>query len=176
MGINQIHPFERAGLGHAPFRSAGYAQAIFKPHPDAPARAGTSCDYCGTAIMDVFFVRSADGRKFKVGSDCIRKVFRDFDATIPADFREEFLRVEREKREVKRVAAHERLMARVARVSEILDAHPWLFTSKPHPNAYYASQGKTLRDYYEFMLKNGGATGRTDVCRAVEKEDARAAG
>lgn len=68
-----IHIFERAGLGKAPFRCVGSYESIYKPHPDAPARPGTSCDYCGTGIMSVFEIRGADGLTFKVGCECVRK-------------------------------------------------------------------------------------------------------
>jgi hypothetical protein len=58
-----VHPFERAGLGKAPFRYlSSYRDNL------------TCCDYCGTAIVNVFIVGSADGQRFKVGCECIRKV------------------------------------------------------------------------------------------------------
>lgn len=78
-----IHPFEAAGLGKAPFRFVG-----LQTDDDRAAvqteRAGagltyttnycTSCDYCSQAIHNAFQVRSSDGKQFKVGCDCIRKV------------------------------------------------------------------------------------------------------
>jgi hypothetical protein len=68
-----MHVFERAGLGKAPFRFAGFFEKKFQAHPGAPIQAGGSCDYCGTAIMGCYQVVSSDGRKFKVGCDCIEK-------------------------------------------------------------------------------------------------------
>jgi hypothetical protein len=170
MSISQIHPFERAGFGHAPYRCTGHTRAVYRAAPDAPAQPGTSCDYCGIGIMDVYFVASANGVAFKVGSDCIRKVLRGFDKTIPPDFRAAFLEVEREKREVKRQAAHARIVAAVERARETLDAVPALFANQPHPYEYHAKQGKTLRDYYEWILAHGGDHGKQDVCRKVKEE------
>jgi len=69
---NQEHPFQRAKLGLAPFRVAGYELCLFQIPGHAP-RAGSSCDYCGTAIANVFWIKSSDGKKFKVGCDCVAK-------------------------------------------------------------------------------------------------------
>jgi hypothetical protein len=68
-----LHVFERAGLGKAPFRFIGAQEVFFQATPDAPRQCGGSCDFCGTGIVTFCFIRSADGREFKVGSDCLRK-------------------------------------------------------------------------------------------------------
>lgn len=72
-----IHRFERAGLGKAPFRVKGYGREVYQAipgDPSCPLQPGTSCDYCGTGIMDVAYVESSDGKRFKVGCDCVVKV------------------------------------------------------------------------------------------------------
>lgn len=68
-----MHVFERAGLGKAPFRFVGYSERKYQACPDAPVQPGASCDYCGTGIMGCYEVRSADGKRFVVGCDCIEK-------------------------------------------------------------------------------------------------------
>jgi hypothetical protein len=68
-----VHPFERSGLGKAPFHVSGFEVKTYQAHPDAPIQPGSSCDYCGTGIMNVCWIKGADGRKFKVGIDCVRK-------------------------------------------------------------------------------------------------------
>lgn len=169
MALSQIHPFERAGFGHAPYKCTGHERRVYRAAPDAPAQPGSSCDYCGTAIVDVFWVKSADGVAFKVGSDCIAKTLRGFDKTIPPDFRAEFLAMEREKREEKREAARARVAAAVEHARETLASVPALFTTQPHPYEYHAKQGKTLRDYYEWILAHGGDHGKRDVCKKVKE-------
>jgi len=72
--IATIHPFEAAGLGLAPFRVVGGTQLLFQAAPGEPVRAGGSCDFCSTCIRNAYIVRGADGRTFKVGSECVRKV------------------------------------------------------------------------------------------------------
>jgi hypothetical protein len=68
------HRFEAAGLGKAPFTYEGFQVSKWQACPGAPVQAGSSCDYCGQSIMLVFAIRSADGRRFKVGCDCVAKV------------------------------------------------------------------------------------------------------
>ncbi len=68
-----VHPFERAGLGLAPFRCVGYTKAVFQAFPGAPIQAGSSCDYCATSIMHTYQIVSVDNRTFKVGCDCVLK-------------------------------------------------------------------------------------------------------
>jgi len=85
------HPFEKAGLGQAPFYAVAVRETLFKPHPDAPARAGGTCDYCGRPIMYTAIVQSADGHEFGVGLDCVRKVWAD--PHVPAQYRQEIDRL-----------------------------------------------------------------------------------
>lgn len=74
--LDGVHLFERKGLGKAPFTVIGYGVFTYQAIPgakDCPIQPGTNCDYCGTAIMYAAKVRSADGKEFKVGLDCVKK-------------------------------------------------------------------------------------------------------
>lgn len=71
--MTALHCFEKANLGTYPFRCVGVTYQTFRAAPDAPLQPGACCDYCGTGIMYVYAVVGADGRKFKVGSDCIAR-------------------------------------------------------------------------------------------------------
>lgn len=57
----KLHPFERAGLGLAPFRAT---------HCTAGE---ATCAYCGHGLKYLFHVESGDGKKFIVGSDCVER-------------------------------------------------------------------------------------------------------
>lgn len=71
---NWIHPFEIAGLGKGPFRCVGLTVMKYQACRDAPVQPGSSCDFCGTGIMNVFFIQGVDnGPQFKVGIDCVHK-------------------------------------------------------------------------------------------------------
>ncbi len=67
------HVFERAGLGKAPFRYVGMTESKYQACHGAPVQPGSSCDYCGQGIMYVCEILSADGRRFKVGCDCVAR-------------------------------------------------------------------------------------------------------
>jgi hypothetical protein len=68
------HAFEKAGLGLAPFRYAGMEEKVYVAFPGAPAQPAGTCDYCGNGIKYCCHVKSADGKEFIVGTDCIEKV------------------------------------------------------------------------------------------------------
>ena len=68
-----LHVFERAGLGKYPFRWLGARETVWQAYPGAPKQAGTTCDYCGQGIMTACDLQSADGKRFKVGCDCVMR-------------------------------------------------------------------------------------------------------
>lgn len=111
----KVHPFEAAGLGTAPFRFVRFEKSVFRATPDAPAQCGTSCDYCATGIMNVFWCRSAEGREFKVGCDCVFKTCWK-DDTLRQEVRKAQRDVQRATQTAKREAR--RAEIRAARVAE----------------------------------------------------------
>lgn len=85
----EIHPFERNGLGIAPFRFAGFEEKVLV-HPGANGYvqpAGT-CDYCGQGIRYCCHIASSDGKRFIVGQDCVRKLNREDNRMLNALERE----------------------------------------------------------------------------------------
>lgn len=156
-----IHPFEKAGLGKAPFRYVGIeAQEI--SHGErvigsvggcaVTTKPGGTCAYCGQYIVNMFVVESADGQRFHVGCDCIRKVDCDLSAKVDKDVKKM-----KKAREVNRIKeARENLP----------QAHG--LRNQPHPNPYQASQGKSLWHYAEWLFKNGGTAGKLRAARMVE--------
>jgi hypothetical protein len=75
-----MHPFEKSGLGTAPFRCVGVQENVYVV--GGHAQAGGSCDYCGTGIRWEFLIRSADNRTFKVGCDCVEKTYREYGVEV----------------------------------------------------------------------------------------------
>ena len=74
-----MHRFERANLGTAPFRVVACEE---KRGPidmgggltvGAPGQPMGCCDYCGTGIVECFTIEGADGRRFEVGNVCVYK-------------------------------------------------------------------------------------------------------
>lgn len=129
---NELHPFERAKLGTAPFRVVAYEYmrgpmkriengvAVTYGSPGQPM--GT-CDYCGACLVHVFFVRSADDKVFRVGSDCVHK-------TSGTKLRQECAKLVREHRAQKRRESYRERQAQWAlEAKEKADAwraeNPW---------------------------------------------------
>jgi len=137
-----VHKFEAAGLGKAPFRFTGQVE---EQH-------GSSCDYCGTALRYEFWVESADGRKFKVGCDCIRKTGDQglIKCLSTAAWQIEEIKRERAQEAKERKVAEQKatLQAQIRAISETL-------ASQPHPYPHPDHPGTTLLDYVNLCLANG---------------------
>lgn len=142
---DKIHKFELAGLGKAPFRFVRAGELVFQPYPGAPYRAGGSCDYCGTAIRNAFYIQSSDGKEFKVGCECVNKTG---DSGLI-----------KQAKKAKRVRDRELRIKRALKKTQAFQN--WLEENKkdlakiPHPNDYFSVQGKTLVDYFEYIRPGG---------------------
>ena len=132
-------------LGPAPYRYTGVTENVFSiPGCSEATKPGGSCDHCGTGITYEFHFIAANGRKFKVGSSCVEKSGDvELKRVIAQDVREHNRKV-RDARQAKKAASN------AAIVAVEWPAVRETFATQPHPNAYYASQGKTLADYLEF--------------------------
>lgn len=92
------HPFNH--LGQAPFRVVGFREIVIK-HGDGSTQAGGTCEHCGTGIRYASIIQDANGREFKVGSECVKKT-GDAKLVKEVIFRKHAL--DRQKREEKREA------------------------------------------------------------------------
>jgi hypothetical protein len=155
----QLHPFEAAGLGAAPFRLVAVEDM---------GRVARGCSYCGTGIRYVCTLRDRNGKTFIVGTDCVQKRCIKVDSSLAVDVRRAHDAILLTQREAKRRIRMERENARIRAAREQLAADPFLFTAEPHPHEYFAKQGLTLRDYFEWVFKSGGITGRLAACRTIE--------
>ena len=96
-----LHPFEKAGLGVAPFRCIGVRENVYLVG-DGSSKAGGSCDYCGTGIRWEYLINSTAGKMFKVGCDCVAKT-----GSIVRGFKEERTKLRRAITESRTKAARE---------------------------------------------------------------------
>lgn len=158
--VRELHPFERAGLGTAPFRCTGSGREVYVACQGAPVQPGAACDYCGAGIFEVYRIRSADGREFKVGSTCVG---RTGDAKLI-----KVVKAETRKRQTE--LRHAREAKRVDEAREFLtrDDVRAALSAKPHANEWRAKQGATLLDWAEWMMENAGTAGQLRVLRAVK--------
>lgn len=151
-----VHPFEEAGFGRAPYRFDGVTRNWFVACPGDPGKPGGSCDFCGAGIAYEYWVKSADGRRFKVGCDCIAKLARKDNIAFAGDTlaRDADIARRRLDRERKAQRDHEKRMAD----RQAFDAwytRPRLAAACAlrHP----AIKGLTLAHYIHWMLSNGYA-------------------
>src|SRR5437016_3798139 len=66
-----IYKFEKAGLVKAPFKVIGVYDEGQRNYDQAQYH--SSCNYCYAQIRYIFEIESSDGKKFIVGSDCVKK-------------------------------------------------------------------------------------------------------
>lgn len=156
------HPFEKAGLGRAPFKFFRFEVKIHSI-PSGPSKPGSSCDYCATSIKNVYWIRSADDKEFKVGCECVKKTTdkkSSLHRTVDAHARKIQTRARKECEAVRIESAKTALTQDTVRAE---------LTSQPHPKSWLADKGLTKLDWAEWMLKNAGNRGRLEVAKVVEK-------
>lgn len=179
-----MHPFEEAGLGLAPFRCVGVERRVGPiKYPDgtevgAPGQPMGSCAYCGTGIADCYMIKSADGKRFVVGCDCVLKVERKDNVKsatteLERDVIRERRRLERDRRAAKRNAEWERDMIRVRAGIAILEGNAGVreqLTAQPSPNTDRANRlGETRLDWAKWMMHNAGMVSRLAIARELEQ-------
>lgn len=157
-----IHKFEAAGLGKAPFRFVSVETKLYVPFPGAVPRAGSSCDYCSTAIAECCWIVSADGKRFKVGNECVKKTG---DKGLVSETKKA---VNKKRAEAKKVKD----LARIAKAKSLFansEAIQRAFTGKSHPSSHLAKQGKTFYDYAVWIFENAGIKGQLQICYLIEQ-------
>jgi hypothetical protein len=156
------HKLERAGLGKPPYRCVGVTQEKWQAAPGAPVQTGTCCDYCGQGIIDTYWVVSSDGKRFKLGSDCIAKVSQKKDRQGDPLYRA-VLKHRREK-------THTRNAVKIERAKQLLSdpAMCVALSALPHPLKWRADQGATLLEWAEWMMQNSGDSGKLTVALRLE--------
>jgi hypothetical protein len=158
------HAFEKAGLGLYPFHCDGFTKNVYTSHPGAPEQPGGSCDYCGTGIMLEFHIVSKDGRRFKVGSDCVCK-------TGDVGLRKEMTSLP-EVRAARRAAVAAQAEKDFETLKEILadEAFCAVLAGAPHPRGFVdrnTGQPLTRLDWARWMFDHSGRTGRKALLKAL---------
>lgn len=157
-GVDQVHKFEKAGLGKAPYSFTGGQTMTFQACSGAPIQPGGSCDYCGTAIMQAFWFRSADGKSFKVGSSCVNK---SGDAGM-------IRIVKTEERQRQRKVRHARESQQIAYLKDNIEKVRGALQALPHPAEWAAKKGLTKWDWATWMLVNSGNAGKIRLLKEIK--------
>lgn len=163
------HPFEKSGLGVAPFSYAGMTERVIT-YPGGVTQPSGTCDYCGMGIKYCFGVESSDRRRFEVGSECIFKLNRADNATtkIITAVAAEVKRIESARRKAVADAKKKKELARIQAAYRLLQSKPSILASVPHPTPERAARGETMGDYCRWMFSNAGRSGMLRVAKIVE--------
>lgn len=164
----KIHPFEASGLGRAPFEFIGVTTKVGPitladgiTQVGAPGQPMGTCDHCGQGIKDCFRVRSADGKSFEVGCDCIAKIYRTDNLTSSELARDSvYQQIQAARRQKARERRHERERAKIAGLVNELDLHKDEMRKLPHARKWAAEQGQTMFDEYQWWMENAGNSGK----------------
>lgn len=146
------HKFEEAGLGVAPF----YIVDVVR------GQNWYVCDFCSTAIKERCYIAGRSGKIFVVGNECVRH-------TGDAGLIDTVKRAVNEARRLDRHAREEKIITAGRNVLEKNEEIKKLFALKPHPNASFAADGKTLLDYVNFMFASAGNKGKLETVELVFK-------
>lgn len=166
MSSSGPHPFEKAGLGLAPFRVIGveerrgpitYCVDGVEVTAGAPGQAMGCCAYCYTGIAECWEIESSDGKRFVVGSSCVLKTG---DKQLAGPVRRHATRLRKERERVR----IEKATARLAQHQPTRAA----LAAQPSPNTM--RRGETALDWALWMLDHAGHTGQLKATRYVEKE------
>jgi hypothetical protein len=177
MTKNDLHPFEKAGLGKAPFRYVGQVaqdiccgERLLSSRDSAvrfTTKPGGTCDACGTYIVNMFRIMSADGQESVVGSDCILKVSQSVQGRKAFDA--DLKKVQKAARQATADRKKAKDKLRVQAAIERLPFCRGVLGDMPHPYQSLASQGKTMLDYVRWMFDNAGLSGQVQAARIVEQ-------
>lgn len=154
-----IHRFEAAGLGKAPFKWVGVSEQrgpIKRTINGIEVEVGSAgqpmgtCAFCGTGIAECHSIKSADGKTFIVGSDCVLK-------TGDKGLKKEVSRLRTE-------AAGRRADARIEAT-----LNKWTPNDGSALDAKMQElTGKQL-GWFVFVQKRGGRSGMLKVTRVIEQ-------
>lgn len=171
-----IHPWEKAGLGKAPFRWMGVSRKVgpiriidkdgLEWMIGAEGQPMGTCAFCGQGIAECHKIRSADGKDFTVGCDCVAKVHAKGERVL-AD-------AQNASRKLRNAQARKRNAAKAddsAAELEALLTDPSLrakLAAKPSAYAWKAAEGATALDDAEWLASRCGHTGRVKLIKQLK--------
>jgi hypothetical protein len=163
----KVHVFELAGLGVAPFRYTGSERRVYVACQGADEQPGGSCDLCGAGIKLFCWIEDANGRRFKVGSDCVAKTGdKGLRRLVDADVRRRARDAKWARESVKIEAARAKLAE--PSIRERLSA-------EPHSRGFKDREtGRELTrlDELEWLLAHAGTSGRLGVAKILSTMEA----
>lgn len=165
ISVAPIHPFEKCGLGRAPFRCVGFYESKYQAipgDPSCPVQPGSSCDYCGNGIMNVFVIKSCDGKQFKVGCDCVAQTAK---ACAKTNLERNARALTSAINKIKTDAANTRKDAVIAAAIERFEAH----AADLDRNVEIFGRQRNAAEYIRWMFSNAGRSGKLATAKFLSK-------
>lgn len=139
------HPLSERGLGSPPF------DLQYVKHKAKEAE----CAACRAKIKHDFQVRSSEGKRFSLGSECVHLI-GDKEAIQKAEAQRKQLADEEDDQLLQSFCAYVRS-----------EAGGNALKHRSHPHKFHADQGKTYLDYCEYVLENAGRKKMLSVARDI---------
>ena len=158
--MSKKHVFEIAELGKAPFKFIGVEKVTYQACPGAPIQPGGACDYCGTGISIWCWIEDSEGKRFKVGSECVNKVSSD--KAFREDAKYAIARYRTQERNQKE---HQRIQRGRELVSDLAAT----LRHMPHSQPWAREKGMTKLDEIQWWFSNAGHKGMLDTTKWLEK-------
>lgn len=97
------------------------------------------CAHCGQLIVNVYLVQDGEGKTYPVGSGCVKHIWgKEIKGFREAD------------RKLKQLLEEKK----IAQNEEAYNHALIKLAALPHPTPYFADQGKTAADYFNFCRKS----------------------
>lgn len=168
-----LHPFESAGLGKAPFRYVGVEHKVGPvmladgiTQVGAPGQPMGTCDYCLQGIANCYRIRSADGKDFVVGCDCVEKLYKTSNVTATAIARDPvYKKIKRDK------AAHNRKVRLAREATKITEGQAWAEANRETLQAipHAKREGESQWDRYCWFMENAGNKGKLGIIAELKR-------
>lgn len=177
MDAATVHPFERSGLGKAPYRfrkiedtgstdSMGLRTVGQVDGYHVHTTPGGTCEHCGTAIIVKAHFVSADGHQFHVGIDCAEKAYQKVD------------RFDAAKAALKKAVSKRRAAQRKARevtkleeLQTLIDDNEDFYATLPHPRGFTNRETGaplTMLDQINWTMKRAGTKGKLALLKTLK--------
>lgn len=115
---------------------------------------GSACDHCGAFIKHVFVVKGSNGVKFQLGSQHVLDVGGTELVKEAKTVRKATEIHNRQQAYIQQKAESD--AKRESDYAEVYNKAVTVLASQPHPNSYFANQGKTKLDYLRYFEENNG--------------------
>ena len=127
----------------------------------APGQPMGTCDHCGMGIKYVYSIRSGDGNVFKVGSQCVKKIYSEHNVKKDPII----VKINNDRRQAERHAQHEREKERIQEGEALVRQYEITLSTIPHT----WREDETALDEFNWFMMNAGNKGKLKAIKIAKK-------